>query len=190
MLLLLSTYGVLGWFIARHQNNWVPWLLQDIPQVEWWISILGSIFVSGFVTAPMVRMRRVIAAILKVDDWMLLASLVASSMLIFFFTHMDVVVKLIVLSCALLLARFDLTTLRWPGWSAFVLLSLVGTIGLGGGGLSHWAVVRYDIEPWSDVETIQLERIDREQHRSRFGEVRPFESNVPKATSGDSQSAE
>ncbi len=164
--LLLLTYSVLGWFVGLHQFNWVPKFLWTIPQIEWWISVLGMVLLSAFVTAPLAGVRRWILEILSVDDWLFIACLLASLVLIFFFIHMDVVIKLIVLTAALLLARFDLVNLRWSGWSAFVVLSLVGGVGLGLGGWAHWATIRYDVSPWADVERNALERLQEGKIRS------------------------
>jgi hypothetical protein len=175
--LLLLTYCVLGWFVGLHQFNWLPGVLRSIPQVEWWISVVGTIIISGFVTAPLARVRQLILEILKVDDWMFIASLGGALLMVFFFIHMDVVVKLIVLISALLLARFDLVTLRWSGWLAFVLLSLVGVLGLGLGGWAHWATVRYDVSPWADVERSAFERLQEGRIRSQFRES-PRDSNA------------
>jgi hypothetical protein len=180
--LLLLTYSVLGWFVGLHQFDWVPAILHPIPQVEWWISVVGTIIVSGFVTAPLARVRQWVLEILKVDDWMFIASLGGALLLIFFFIHMDVVVKLIVLTSSLLLARFDLVNSRWSGWSAFVLLSFVGVLGLGLGGWGHWATLHYHVSPWADTEKNQFELMLEKPTRSaptasEFSESNPAESN-------------
>jgi hypothetical protein len=183
--LLLLTYSVLGWFVGLHQFNWVHPILHPIPQVEWWISVVGTIIVSGFVTAPLARVRQWILEILKVDDWMFMASLGGALLLIFFLIHMDVVIKLIVLTAALLLARFDLVNSRWSGWSAFVLLSLVGVLGLGLGGWGHWATLHYHVSPWADIEKNQFELMLEKPTRSA-----PNASELSESTFVESQSSE
>jgi hypothetical protein len=181
LFLLLLTYSVLGWFVGLHQFKWVPEILHPIPQVEWWISVVGSIVAAGFVTAPLARVRQWILEILKVDDLMFMASLGCSLLMIFFFIHMDVVIKLIVLTAALLLARFDLVNLRWSGWSAFVLLSLVGVLGLGLGGWGHWATLHYHVSPWADVEKNRFELMLEKPIRSAPTESESKESKLENA---------
>jgi hypothetical protein len=188
--LLLVTYMVLGWFIGLHQSNWVPKIWQSIPQAEWIISVVGMVLVSALVTAPFARVRRWILAILNVDDWLFMVCLGMSLVMVFFFVHMDVVVKLIVLAAALLLARFDLINLRWSGWSAFVVLSLVGTIGLGMGGLGHWATVRYDVHPWSNSEKTLLQRLERRGDRLHREAGKEHEANSAEAESREPKSTE
>jgi hypothetical protein len=206
--LLLLTYCVLGWFVGLHQFNWVPAILHPIPQVEWWISVVGMILLSAFVTAPLAGVRRRILDLLNVDDLLFMACLGASLVMIFFFIHMDVVIKLIVLTAALLLARFDLVNVRCSGWSSFVVLSLVGTIGLGLGGWGHWATLRYHVAPWADVEKNRFELMLEKPIRSaptesesreskpetaqpvESKEAQPIESKSPESKPAESKSAE
>lgn len=137
--LFFSTYGVVGWTIAKPANHWamvireqntiINLLIQEnfLPLIIKLLILLATVFISLILSSPLVLMTFIFEESLNSDLKAFIAILFWSIVLVFIFCSFDYFSDLLVIVSSNILLRLDLQKLKYKNWQVVTFIFIVAS---------------------------------------------------------------
>lgn len=121
LLLLLCTYAVFGWFITASDSSGLLWLLGAIY----------TVLINSVLTAPWALLKGFYGSVLKSDSRAFVSVIIGAFVAVIFIHWIEVFIRILLLICAIALARLDLQAAGFNKWQAFWILVIASLLGFG-----------------------------------------------------------
>lgn len=137
--LFFSTYGVVGWTIAKIANHWAIVIREQntsinlliekdfLPLIIKLLILLATVFVSLILSRPLVLITFIFEESINSDLKVFLAILFWSIVLVFVFCSFDYFSHLLVIVSSSILLRLDLQKLKYKNWQVTAFIFIVAS---------------------------------------------------------------
>lgn len=137
--LFFSTYGVVGWTIARVADHWamviteqstfINLLIQEnfLPLIIKLLILLITVFISLILSSPLVLITFIFEESINSDLKAFIAILFWSIVLVFIFCSFDYFSHLLVITSSNILLRLDLQKLKYKNWQVLTFIFIVAS---------------------------------------------------------------
>jgi hypothetical protein len=137
--LFFSTYGVVGWTIARVVNHWATIITEQntiinlliqkdfLPLIIKLLILFATVFISLILNSPLLLITLIFEESLNSDLKAFIAILFWSIVLVFIFCSFDYFSHLLVIISSNILLRLDLQKLKYKNWQVITFVLIVAS---------------------------------------------------------------